>query len=744
MDRPDSAVETRAERETRRLDRVRRDVVADPVLRRATLAGVGWLLLYAAATVATAAHPVARRFLGDVVYVVPVALAAVLSLLVARGAVGRRRRFWWLLVASNGLWLGGDLIWAGYAYLGRDGAPFPSAADVLYLCSYLLVPAAILVGFGAAGGRRRARGVLDAAVVGLGLGAVGWSALIAPQVGGVITAATVTGAAYPLLGVVIVITIVSVGLAGHRRVAPSVWLVGIAFTVSALTDAGYTWSASLHEYVSGDWLNLGWQLEAVVLCLAALCALRHQEGDGQVAALGRDLTMAPVLIGVGGALALAGVDAVRDGVGVAMLVVAGGAVTGLVARFLLSVADTRLVASRLDAALREQERLAVTDALTGLYNRRFFEEVLRLEVDRTLRSGGRLALLVADLDLFKRVNDEHGHRNGDAVLVEAAARFGRALRDSDVLARYGGEEFVMILPGADGEAALEVAERCRRTLSEQSVRLYGGTHLTLTASIGLACLPGDAGDADGLVRSADRAMYDAKESGRDRVLAAARDEPARWAPGTPLPPALGPLVRLADLVDARMGSVEHSVAMARWAGVLADALGLDATTRERAIQGSRLHDLGKVAIPDSLLTKATPLSEPEWQLLRTHPVEGARLVADLPGQAALAALVRGHHEHYDGSGYPDGLTAPDLSIEIRVIAVLDAWAAMRADRPYAAARTVADARAQLVAGRGSHFDPRVVDVFLELQAAGLVGQLRPLAPAPASVPAPRLVPAAAR
>lgn len=326
------------------------------------------------------------------------------------------------------------------------------------------------MGFGAASGRRRARGVLDAAVIGLGIGAVGWSLLIAPQVGGVITAATVTGVAYPLLGVVIVITIVSVGLAGHRRVAPSVWLVGIAFTVSALTDAGYTWSASLHEYVSGDWLNLGWQLEAVVLCLAAVCALRHQEGDGQVAALGRDLTMAPVLIGVGGALALAAVDAVRDGVGVAILVVAGGAVTGLVARFLLSVADTRRVASRLDAALREQERLAVTDALTGLYNRRFFEEVLRLEVDRTLRSGGRLALLVADLDLFKRVNDEHGHRNGDAVLVEAAARFGRALRDSDVLARYGGEEFVMILPGADGEAALEVAERCRRTLSEQSVR----------------------------------------------------------------------------------------------------------------------------------------------------------------------------------------------------------------------------------------------------------------------------------
>ncbi len=108
-----------------------------------------------------------------------------------------------------------------------------------------------------------------------------------------------------------------------------------------------------------------------------------------------------------------------------MLLLAAIVVAGLAARSVLSVADTQRVARQLDAALREQERLAVSDELTGLYNRRFVEEVLRLEVDRAGRDGGQVGLLVADLDHFKAVNDTHGHQSGDAVLAEAAARLRR-------------------------------------------------------------------------------------------------------------------------------------------------------------------------------------------------------------------------------------------------------------------------------------------------------------------------------
>jgi two-component system cell cycle response regulator len=517
-----AVVELSSEREARRLDEARRAVVADRVLWTASAVGAVWLALYAVATVATAGHTEGRRFLGSIVYLVPVALATALSVVAARRATGRRRRLWSLLVVSNVLWLAGDLVWAGYAYPGSEEAPVPSVADGLYLASYAVVPAAVLVGFGGTSGRRRARSLLDAAVVALGLGAAGWYLLIQPQFEGGMSWATATGIAYALLGVVIVVTIASVALAGYRHAAMSIWIIAAAFTVSSLTDASYTYLTSLHDYVTGDWLNLGWQAEAVLLCLAAVCALRHRECEGQVALLGRDLALVPVLLGVVTAFVVAGSDGLRHGVGVTWLVVVAAVVAGLVVRFVLSVTDSRWVAERLAADLREARQLAVTDGLTGLYNRRFFEEVLRLETERALRGDLPLALLVADLDLFKRVNDAHGHQSGDAVLVETAARLKHSLRASDVLARYGGEEFVAILPDADRETALEIAERCRSALADAPVRLSNGYRVTVTGSFGVAVLgpnpgPAAAREATGLLRRADRALYAAKDAGRDRV-----------------------------------------------------------------------------------------------------------------------------------------------------------------------------------------------------------------------------------
>jgi two-component system cell cycle response regulator len=673
--------------------------------------------------------------------VVPVAAAAVLSVLVASRATGQRRRLWRLLAASNVLWLGGDLVWATYAYVLHGEAPFPSVADGLYLLSYVLVPPAVLAGFGGASGRRRVRAVLDGAVVALVVGTVAWRLLVAPQLGSGMSWATATGIAYPLLGVVIVIVLLTVGPSGHRHVPPSVWVIGLAFAASAVTAAGYTYLSVLHEYLPGAWVNLGWQCEAVLLCLAAVCAWRHEEGDGQVAPLSRDAGLAPALGSAAVALAMAATDAVRHGSSWLYLGAAGVAVLALATRSVLSTGDTRAVALQLDAALREQERLAVTDGLTGLYNRRFFQEVLRLETDRAHRDGTCLALVVADLDHFKHVNDTHGHPSGDAVLAEAAARLKRSLREVDVLARYGGEEFVMILPGADSEVALEVAERCRRALSEDTVRLHSGQRVSITGSFGVACLPADTGEVDALIRLADRALYAAKDAGRDQVLLASHGGPDTLptaAADVPVagdrPAELGALELLADIVDAQLGTAEHGVAMARWVGVLADALGLDAAARHRAVLGARLHDVGKIALPDAVLTKQGPLDAPEWALMRTHPDQGARLVTGSSSQL-VADIVRGHHERYDGSGYPTGTPSADLSVETRLVSVCDTWAAMRADRPYARARTVEDARQQLLAGRGTQHDPDLVDLFLTLQAAGLVGQLHDHAdPAAAATP----------
>ncbi len=306
----------------------------------------------------------------------------------------------------------------------RTDPPFPSVADGLYLGSYALVPPALLVAFGAASGQRRVRAVLDAGLVALALGAVGWQLLIAPQMAFGMSWATATGIAYPLLGVIILVTLLSVGFAGHRHVPPSVRLIGAAFAVSAVTDAGYTWLTVLHEYVTGDWVNLGWQVEAVLLCLAAGVALRHAEGEGQVARFGRDLPWSRCWSrSLPGWLCSPPRRSARAWVRRCCCSLRS---SWRGWRALRALGRGHPAGGPpVDAALREQERLAVSDELTGLYNRRFVEEVQRLEVDRAGRDGGQVGLLVADLDHFKAVNDTHGHQSGDAVLAEAAARLRR-------------------------------------------------------------------------------------------------------------------------------------------------------------------------------------------------------------------------------------------------------------------------------------------------------------------------------
>jgi two-component system cell cycle response regulator len=521
MDAAGPAIETSTERESRRLARVRADVRADPVLRGAALIAVCWLAGYALATASTAPGSSARCFVGDVVYMVPVFAAAVLAAAAVRRTTGRRRRTWRVLAISNALWLGGELVWAGYAYIGGGEAPFPSVADLLYLASYVLVPVAVLVGFGGTDIVRRARGVLDAVVATAGVGSLGWETLIRSQVADGWSLAAATGAAYPLLGMIIVVTLVSVGLAGHQQVPPSMWLVGAAFTVSAATDSAYTYLESVRGYSTGGWLNLGWQLEAVLLCLAALCACRHAEGDGQITDIGRDVARVPVLIGVAAAVVLASTQALGRGMDPVVVAAADFAICGLTVRFTLSVGDHRRTARRLDQALHEQERLAITDGLTGLYNRRFGEEVLRIEADRAARQGTPIAVIVADLDRFKAVNDTYGHTAGDAVLIEAAQRLRRTVRDVDVVARYGGEEFVVILPAVDAEVGIEVAERCRLALGAEPVRLGDGTAVAITGSFGVAALPEHAGTVDALIQQADRALYAAKSAGRNSVAVTA-------------------------------------------------------------------------------------------------------------------------------------------------------------------------------------------------------------------------------
>lgn len=698
-----------------------RAALADRAVRIALALAVLWTAGYALATGLTLGHPAALKAVANVAYLLPLVGATTLAVLAARRRHGRARGFWSLLAVSNGLWVVGELTWSTYELVLHRDPPFPSLADAFYLSSYVVVVPAVLVAFGGASGLRKLRGLLDASIMVVALGVAGYVLLIGPQLEGGMSWATATGIAYPLLGVVILMVLLAVGFSGHESTPPSVVLVALAFAVTAVTDLLYTYTAVLHDFVNGSWLNVAWQFEACLLCVAAFMAWRRDEGAAEVLVRQRDRGLPLVLAGVAATLALVAFDAAA--------VVAGGyAVLALLVRLGLTARDKEVIAERLEHSLHEQQRLAVTDPLTGLHNRRFFEEMLALEGARARRGDAPLGLVVVDLDHFKRINDTHGHPGGDAVLQTAAQRLAGAVRAGDVLARYGGEEFVVLLPTASAEETQTVAERCRVAVGGAPIFLPGAA-VAVTASVGFAVAPDHASETEELVRRADTALYVAKRLGRNQVRSAAMpDGEALDALGSDNQ-VVDYLQLLADEIDSRQAGQSHSLAMSRWARRLAAELGLDEEATWRAVAGARLHDIGKVAVPDAILAKPGALTQAEWAVVREHPEQGARLVALDPILAGLRSAVLQHHERPDGLGYPRGMRGGAIGIEARIIAVCDAWAAMRAHRSYRPPLDREAARRQLQEGAGGQFDPRVVAAFLALEADGLVGSLQDAATA---------------
>jgi two-component system, cell cycle response regulator len=374
------------------------------------------------------------------------------------------------------------------------------------------------------------------------------------------------------------------------------------------------------------------------------------------------------------------------------------------------------VAGRLRSALAEQERLAISDGLTGLHNQRFLDEVLKLEVERARRHDRPVGMVFLDLDGLAEVNHVHGRAGGDRVLVEAATRLLRCVRSSDALARYGGDEFAAVLADADSETVLEVAERCRASIASTSFAL-AGREATLTVSVGVACVPEHAQTPAELIGAAQDASALAKAEGRDAVRLA--DAPGAHAHVLTSLEGVGAITYLesvADEVDRRQGVNGHSLACAAWAGMLADALGLDEAARWRCVAAARFHDVGKVTIDEDVLCKSGRLSEDEWRRLREHPVQGARLVELATSLADVAPVIAEHHERPDGRGFPKGKIGGEIAVEARVVAVCDAWAAMLTDRPYRNGLSPDEARTELLTGSGTQFDSAIVSAFLALPA----------------------------
>jgi diguanylate cyclase (GGDEF)-like protein len=374
------------------------------------------------------------------------------------------------------------------------------------------------------------------------------------------------------------------------------------------------------------------------------------------------------------------------------------------------------------------EQLAVTDGLTGLYNHRHFQESLVAEVERAVRYDLVFSLLMMDLDLFKTVNDRLGHPRGDEALRAVAEVLLGNARTTDLVARYGGEEFVMILPGTSMKQAAVVAERVAQGVREIDLDVPDPPRLSI--SIGVADFPACGRDRESLIAAADAALLFAKRSGRDMIADFSQlslvelDQSALEGLAFRLEKAdIETLETLAAAIDRRDAFAgEHAGNVAAAAGRVAATLGLDDQQRDVLRMAALVYDIGKVGIPVEVLNRRGALDDDELEAIRRHPEVGKRLLESTMRLNALLPVVLHHHERWDGSGYPGGLAGESIPFAARVIAVCDAWQAMTTDRPYRPALTRENALAELRAGAGTQFDPRLVEAFLESLEAPAVSR----------------------
>jgi diguanylate cyclase (GGDEF)-like protein/PAS domain S-box-containing protein len=377
--------------------------------------------------------------------------------------------------------------------------------------------------------------------------------------------------------------------------------------------------------------------------------------------------------------------------------------------------------ARLEAALAlaeqaraEADRASRTDPLTGLANRRHFAEELGAALDAT-RPGQALGLLLLDIDHFKRTNDTYGHAAGDAVLREVGRQLASVVRSGDIVARIGGEELAVVMRGGGKPDVLRVAGERVRMLVASATVVHDDCEVPFTVSVGAASSI-DAGTADKLLAAADRAMYAAKRRGRDRVCLFSELVGDDFL--AEVPEALRIAEALALTVSVREGMPAlHNQQVAELAGAIAAELELPAQGVLRCQVSGWLHDIGKTAIPDSILAKPGELSEEEWTQMRRHPEIGEAIVKRIAGLADAASGVRHHHERWDGTGYPDKLAGEAISLEARVVAVSDAYSAITSRRPYQRERSRDEAIEELRSSAGGHLDPNVVDALCRVLRA---------------------------
>ena len=343
-----------------------------------------------------------------------------------------------------------------------------------------------------------------------------------------------------------------------------------------------------------------------------------------------------------------------------------------------------------------QRGVATLDPLTGLANRRQLSEDLASVWTNATREHP-VRLVTFDLDGFKAYNDTFGHPGGDLLLSRLSRAFKAAVGDYGRAYRLGGDEFCALLWGDCGD---QMVSACLQALSAE------GKGFSIRASYGSVLAPEETVDPDHALQLADKRMYSYKDSGRTSASTQTRD------------------LALQVVAVHEPELHKHAENVAELAAGVARRLDLPEEQLVEVVRAAELHDIGKVAIPFSILHKAGPLDEHEWALMARHPTIGARVLSAAPALSRVAEIVSSTHERYDGTGYPLGLAGEEIPLASRIVFVCDSYDAMVSKCPYGQAKSEQDALAELRRCAGSQFDPRVVEAFLAEHGSRRTDRLR--------------------
>ena len=392
----------------------------------------------------------------------------------------------------------------------------------------------------------------------------------------------------------------------------------------------------------------------------------------------------------------------------------------------------------------EVKKQAITDPLTGIFNRRYFEDNIVKEAERSLRLKQPFSVISMDLDYLKRINDTYGHQFGDLAIRTIANVLKKEARSIDIPARIGGEEFNLLLPGVDSNGALIAAERIRKSIESQVLDTIGG----ITASIGVATFLEHSDRIDELIELADQAMYKAKVNGRNQVQIAQLKNDVDWQKiaidtfmdilakkripvsdniamsitqklqnvQTTDKNANDILYSVVDIISQtynRMYKAGTTKSKLILAVLLAKRLDLPKDEIDKLRLAILLYDIGNIMVPEAIFNKKEPLTEEEKNIIQKHPVIAAReILKPISNIQDIIPIIENHHESWDGNGYPANKSGIEIPIASQIVLLVDAFYAMTQDRPYRNAYDVDEIVEIIKNEAGQRWNDKLVEDFV--------------------------------